>query len=190
MSEKATSGAESPAAAQSTAQPTASEPGFFSQPPVRRTIVRHVATYLLLTVSIGLLVRSTPDLGAFLGLDSFLSGYQDDIPAALSMVGGITQLAVGLFAFLFTLVVAPVVAVIVGAVTAIVERAERKTLTSASGVGGFLAVFLPIGVGFLLLGSQLPMAAISTGEAISSAAVMAVPSALAAAGTTFLCSDW
>lgn len=189
MSEQTSSGAESPAS-RSTAQPTASEPDFFSKPTVRRTIVRHVATYLLLTVSVGLLVRFTPDLGAFLGLEQFLSGYEDDIPGALSTVGGIAQLAVGLFAFLFTLVVAPVVAAIVGAVTAIVERDERKTLTIASGVGGFLAFFLPIAVGFLLLGSQLPTAAISTGQAISSAAVMAVPSALAAAGTTFICSDW
>jgi len=164
----------------------ATQPGFLSRPAVRRTLVRHIASYLLVAVAIMLLVRLTPDIGTLLGIEGLIEPVNDKLPAAADAVGGAAAVVLAIFAFLLTLLVGPVVAAVVGAVVAIRETADRKTLTLASGLGGFAGYLVPMVALFLLVDSRIPMAAITLSDAITNGVAMSVPSALAAAGMTYL----
>jgi hypothetical protein len=167
-------------------RPTTDE-GFFSKPAVRRTLVRHVAAYLLVAVGILLFVRLTPDIGALLGVEEALESAASKLPsAAAAAAGNAGTLILALFAFLLTVLVGPVVAGVVGVLVAVRERAERTTLTLASGLGGFLGYLLPMVVLFLLVDSRVPTASIGFGDAVANGVAMSVPSALVAAGMTYL----
>ena len=110
----------------------------------------------------------------------------DRLPVAADAVGGVAAVVLAIFAFLLTLLVGPVVAAVVSAVVAIRETADRKTLTLASGLGGFAGYLVPMVALFLLVDSRIPMAAVTLGDATANGVAMSVPSALAAAGMTYL----
>jgi hypothetical protein len=110
----------------------------------------------------------------------------DRLPAAADAVGEAAGVVLAIFAFPLTLLVGPVVAAVVGAVVAIRETADRKTLTLASGLSGFAGYPVPMVALFLLVDSRIPMAAVTLGNATANGVAMSVPSALAAAGTTYL----
>ncbi len=166
-------------------QPTTDQ-GFFSKSVVRRTLVTHVAAYLLVVVGILLLTRFIPDLAVLLGVEGELASVSDRVPAVANAVGGPAMIVLGLFAFLLSVFAGPIVAGIVGVAVGLKERAEWKTLTLASGLGGFVGYLLPIVTLFLLVDSQVPTASIGFGDALTNGIAMSLPSALVAAGMTYL----
>lgn len=157
-----------------------SEPGFVSDPAVRWTILRQVGAFLLLFACTAMALFLFPQLFSAEQLPSEAQEY-----VGFASTVGLTRLGVGVFAVFLWFAGGPLLGAVLGVAAGARGGTSRGYLAVASGIGAYLGFVIPIVLGSLVASAMAPIQG-ALGTGLVTALKLGIPTALAAAGMTFL----
>lgn len=162
-----------------------------SRPDTQSIVKYHLGVFA--TVGVGLMLTSVfaPNIGQLFGIENIaenfgMFGGMGGMGGMASQASGmVSQMMVGIFVFMFTFIVGPLLAAVTSLTSGLRTDVDRKTAVVGATVGAYVGYFLLFAIVVFMSGTKLPLSP-DFGAVITNGLKASIPSGLVGAGTMYL----